>query len=216
MPTPKAAISEALDQLDHKNDALWTDDGSPIVEAVQRLCNDEKITRQMINDAKPGFARKPLTSVNEETQVPEVKNTTIAPVGSVEDDLDLEDMVGEEQPREMAKRHVDAAAEDILEARRELSAAQQKVVNCERIHARKVQLFNSKFPPMHASEAIKIHLAAQQEQRRRQVEGDGPVRTLLNPVDATMADKRRPNGRNAASHKPAPAPFLPRKASLSY
>src|ERR1019366_8202082 len=89
---PKEAIKEILQALDHKNDALWTDDGSPLVSEIQRLANDKTITRGQISDASPGFVRKTKDSVTEDVQpgdepnlfddapggvVVEAKNTTI-------------------------------------------------------------------------------------------------------------------------------------------
>src|SRR6266704_2800443 len=68
MPTEKAAIAEALQSLDHTDDNLWTDDGSPLVSEIQRLTNDKTITRAQINDAIPGFARKTKDSVAEDEQ----------------------------------------------------------------------------------------------------------------------------------------------------
>jgi hypothetical protein len=210
MTTPKAAISEALDQLDQKNDALWTDDGSPIVAEVQRLCNDKSITRAQINDASPGFARK-MVSLDEKTQEPVAAIVATDP-GPLDDDL--EDLVGEdEQPREMLARHVREAELAIQEAKKALAEAHRHVVNCERIHSKKLMLYNSKFPPISAAQNIKDHLARQQEILYERVTGEKmPSAILQNPIDATMSDRKRSNGRN----RPAPAPYLPRKAAVNY
>ncbi len=214
MPTPKAAISEALLQLDTKDDTLWTDDGSPQVAAVQHLCNDDKITRAQINDAAPGFVRK-MVSIDENTQQPVAAvlgdETGGKPLIDEEDDMFSEG----EQPREILARHVREAELDIQTAKAALSEAHRAVVNAERKHAKKLMLYNSKFPPITAAQNIKDHLARQQEILFEKVTGHKPdTAILLNPIDATMSDKRRPNGRNRQSQ--VAAPYLPRKAALSF
>lgn len=216
MPTPKAALSEALLQLDPKDDVNWTDDGSPSVAAVQRICNDKEITRAQINDASPGFVRK-IVTIDEKTQKP-VAAVADKPQGTVDEDGEDEDMFTEdEQPREMLARHVREAELAIQEAQKELAEAHRKVANCQRIHAKKLMLYNSKFPPISAEQNIKDHLARQQEILYERVTGlkATPVLVLQNPIDATMSDRHRANGRNKASVVNT-APYLPRKAAVSY
>ncbi len=189
MPIPKAAIAEALLQLDQKNDALWTDDGSPIVSEVQRLCNDDKITRQMINDASPGFARR-MVSLDENTGQPLAAITPGAPDVAEDDDIFAE---GEEPAREILARHVRDADLDLQEAKKVLSEAHRAVTNAERIHAKKLMLYNSKFPPITVAQNIKDHLARQQEILYERVTGQraNPAAVLQNPIDATMANRSR-------------------------
>jgi hypothetical protein len=216
MPTPKAAIAEALQQLDPKDDVNWTDDGSPMVVAVQRVCNDQEITRAQINDASPGFVRK-IVSLDEETQEP-VAAVVAKPLGTVDEDGEDEDMFTEgEQPREMLARHVREAELEIQEAQKRLAEAHRDVTNAQRIHAKKLMLYNSKFPPISAAQNIKDHLARQQEILYERVTGQkpAPAPVLQNPVDVTMSDRKRSNGRNKVSAV-SNAPFLPRQSAVHY
>lgn len=50
-------IQEALDSLDTENDDLWTDDGLPLVEEVEKLVG-EKLTRREITTTEPDFNRE--------------------------------------------------------------------------------------------------------------------------------------------------------------
>jgi hypothetical protein len=194
MPTPKAAIKEALLQLDQKNDALWTDDGSPLVAEVQRLCNDDKLTRAQINDAFPGFVRK-MVSLDEDTGKP-VSALSPKPEGTVPDE-ELEDMLDvEETAKEILARHVSDAAQAVVDAKQALADAHRNVVNCERIHSKKLFNYNAKFPPLSAAENIQNHLQRQKEIMREKIDGVRPADPRLWPIDTAMQDPHRANGRN--------------------
>lgn len=225
MPTPKNAIKEALEQLDQKNDALWTDDGSPVIAEVQRLCNDDKLTRAQINDALPGFARKTATtSIDEETQAPVPGAVEAAAAPAAPLDEELEDMLRSEPEegtyddlRIISTRHVADAELALQEARLKVSEAQRYALLCEKALTRKIMLHHSKFPAISEAQNIKDHLARQQEILYEKVTGNKmPTAVLQNPIDARMADRGRPNGRNAQSRAQAPAPFLPRKSAVNY
>lgn len=74
-------IKAALAQLDPANDDHWTNNGSPRMDVLQGILEDDKITRKMVTDADPAFTRETMevaknTSTHEEgngkiTQEPE-------------------------------------------------------------------------------------------------------------------------------------------------
>ena len=93
------------------------------------------------------------------------------------------------------------------------SEAQREVHNAEQRHTRALQLFSAKYPPLTAAENIKQHLRRQAEVQRERVEGMRFVQNSpQNPVDATLMDRKRDNGRNSLGKKPAS--FLPRSLAV--
>jgi hypothetical protein len=220
MPTPKQAIAEALQSLDHSNDAHWTDDGAPLVSEIQRLTNDKTITRAQINDALPGFARKSADSITEDEQdlgdeTSGVGNETGGVVASSEvqegDDFDgIEEDA--ERLRKIAYQRVVDAQKGIDDAKNAVSEAQRAVVAAEQRHTRALQLYSSKYPPLTAAENIKQHLARQAEIQRERITGyKFEPNSAQNPVDATLMDRKRNNGKN----KPPATKFLPRSLAVS-
>jgi len=203
MPTDKTAIAEALETLDHKDDNLWTDDGAPKVEAVQRICNDTKITRAQINEALPGFQRKSTTAIDEQTQAP-VETKVEAPVAAApapaeEGDVELDDILDgsgtEEDLRAIAQRSVDDAHEYVNEKRKARDQANRDVAQAEARLGRAMALFAAKFPPISAAANIKAHLAASQAALHERVTGQ-PIAQKANPIDHVLQDRKRDNGRN--------------------
>src|SRR5271156_6643845 len=55
--TSKETIQDILSKLDITDDVNWTEDGAPALDVVQKLADDETLTRDDINDAEPGFVR---------------------------------------------------------------------------------------------------------------------------------------------------------------
>lgn len=223
MPTfPKEAIKQILESLDHTNDALWTDDGSPMVAEIQRLANDKTITRGQINEALPGFARKTKESIAEEVQ-PDAENITdpgpldAAAATSDEDDFDFTDLTPEQDQarlRAIALARVQDAELAVSDAKEAVADAQRRVVLAEQRHTRALILFSSKFPAMSASENIQQHLARQQEILREKVTGSRfEPNTPQNPIDMRLMDRKRDNGRNKQGQ--TPAKFLPRSLAVS-
>ena len=51
-------IHSALSRLDPANDAQWTADGAPLMEAIKELTGDENVTRKQVIDAMPTFNRE--------------------------------------------------------------------------------------------------------------------------------------------------------------
>jgi len=239
MTTPKAAIAEALQSFDHKDDKLWTDDGAPLVAEVQRLCNDKDITRAQINDALPGFARKTSDSVAEDEQPgdetggldainAEAAANGVSPAAVVaakimgppdpdedrDDPLDAKDEY--ERLRLIAKGRVDDAEAGVTDAKNKIADAQRLLVAAEARLNRALTLYASKYPAISVAANIKQHLERQQEVLRERITGSRFEPNMAqNPVDATLMDRKRDNGRNGRGHTPAPA-FLPRKAAVNY
>lgn len=235
MTTPKDAIKEILEGLDHKDEALWTEDGSPLVEVIQRLANDKTVTRAQINDALPGFVRKPKDSVAEEEQPEDEAGTEFdsADEGSVgeqaagprmdpvaaappapEPEVDLDDLPENERHerlRAMAHQRVLNAEIELNKAKETVSEAQRAVVTAEQKHARALAVYSSKYPPMSAEEAIKVHLRRQMEITRERINGQKfSADPALNPVDITLRDRKRSAARAGG------VSLLPRKAAVSY
>lgn len=217
MPTPKEAIAEVLLSLDHTKDELWTDDGSPLVSEIQRLANDKTITRAQINDAIPGFVRKAASDdfiMEPEDDFPEeveAKKTTIAPpVAEISvDDGELTPEQNAERLRKIAYQRVLDAEQGISDAKNDLGKAMRAVTDAEARHTRALNLYSAKYPPLSAAANIKQHLARQTELQRQRVEGARFVaNSASNPVDATLMDRKRNNGRTGLN-KPTPS-FLPR------
>lgn len=221
MPTfPKEAIAEILQNLDNTKDELWTDDGSPLVSEIQRLANDKTITRAQINEAMPGFARKTASNETGVAPVETAKNTTIAPASEVqaEDDGFLTPEEEHEKIRGIAQQRVRDAELALSEAKAHTTEAYRAEKQAEQRLTRALQQYSAKFPPMTEAANIKQHLARQQEVLRERITGSRfEPNTATNPIDTTMMDRKRNNGRNGKGPQgQAPAPFLPRKASVSY
>lgn len=226
MPTfPKDAIKEILQSLDHTDDALWTDDGSPLVSEIQRLANDKTITRAQINDALPGFARKTDDSVAEEVQPDDEGDETggietqaggprVAPASEVQaDDVELTPEQEQQRLRAIAFQRVQDAEKAVYDAKDNVSKAYAAVTAAEQRHARALQLFSSKYPPLTSAANIKQHLARQQELVRERVTGSRfEPNVAQNPIDATMTDRKRNNGRNNRGQ--TPKAFLPRSLAV--
>jgi hypothetical protein len=218
MSTPKEAIAEALQSLDQTNDALWTDDGAPLVAEIQRLTNDKTITRAQINEALPGFARKQKDSVTEDVQPddePDVIETAAQSEGQAPvDPEDFEDENDEDgRLRMIAHKRVLDAQKGIEDAKAAVSQAMKDVAAAEARHTRALQLFSAKYPPLTAAENIKQHLARQTEILRERVEGARFVPNVpQNPLDAKLQNRHRDNGRN----KPVQTQkgFIPRSLAV--
>lgn len=63
-------ILNTLRQLDPKNDAQWTNEGLPKIDAVRWLAKDQSITREDVSKAAPGFSRSATVlpeATNEQT-----------------------------------------------------------------------------------------------------------------------------------------------------
>lgn len=199
MSTDKAAITEILQSLDHTNDKSWTDDGSPLVTEIQRLANDKTITRAQINDALPGFARN---SGGGSATVTTGDETGVAPpleAQATDDGFDVKvepDTNGPGQPlteaevKEVLNRRVRDAEQAIVDARRNLSDAQQHMFNMEKRLTRAMTDRSRRFPPITEAANIKEHLARQME-RQREAAGLDPQTGGRSQVDISMERSNR-------------------------
>src|ERR1035437_2484072 len=128
---PKEEIKKILEGLDQKNDALWTDDGSPLVSEIQRLADDKTITRSQITEALPGFARKSKVSLDkpdepgifDDEPVVEAKNTHVAPVS--DEDGFLTEEEEHERVKVIAHNRVQDAELAYVEAKAAVAEAYQ-------------------------------------------------------------------------------------------
>jgi hypothetical protein len=228
---PKEALKEILQSLDQTNDALWTDDGSPLVSEIQRRANDTTITRGQINDALPGFARKTKDSVSEDVQPDDEGDETggIDP-GPLDASVDTIDpatdalQAGEDgfetaedeytRIKAIAQQRVRDAEVGLSDAKTATTEAYRAERQAEQRLTRALQQYSAKFPPISEAENIQQHIAKQQEiLRARVMSAQGGV-SPLNPVDVSLMDRKRNNGRNGRG--PTPTGFLPRKAAVSY
>lgn len=192
MSTDKAAISEALQSMNHEDATLWTDDGAPRVDVVQRLCNDDKLTRAQINDALPGFVRvteetkkvddalaaadaeKQAVAQAEQDKLGFAKPAEkVAKVVEHDSELEGEDPLSESETRAILQRRVRTAEEAVTEAKRALSEAGQEVVRCEKRLQRAHTDQRRYFPPITQAQAIKAHLDSEQKRRHENVKGEG-------------------------------------------
>lgn len=176
-----AKIREALKGLDPTNDKHWTDDGLPREGVVQKLANDQTLTRKDISEALPGFQRKPVEAANKETGA--------GPKGGF-DPLTGDPISGEvpssinaDPAKNTGEFMTDAEVQDLLERR--LAAAQQEVIDAQqavRDANRRVVVANAavadrradlsrEFPPLTVAQNIKNYIASEQAQRAAAAEG---------------------------------------------
>ena len=162
MTTPKKAIAEILATFKNSDDTLWTEDGSPALEAVQKLAEDNTITRAQIDEAIPGFVRiKPGDLAKNTTIAPpvEAKTTRVAP-----EDIDRE--YSDDEMRTILDRRVRDAETNLLAAQKAVTEANAEVNRCQVRLQRAHADHGRQFPPITAAANIKAHLAAQIELAR--------------------------------------------------
>lgn len=167
MTTPKETIAEVLKALDHSDDTLWTSDGNPLVEVVQKLVGDDKVTRAQINDALPGYARMTAEQLAHAAEVAKL-GLPVTP-----DAADDDSLMDTDETRSVLQNRVRRADEALTEARRAASEAVQEVTRAEKRLARAHADQRKYFPPITAATAIKQHLESQQKLRHEAVMGEG-------------------------------------------
>lgn len=189
MTTP-AALKQVLDTLDITKDENWTDDGAPMLEVVQKLANDDNITREQINEAAPGFVRQvgETKAKSEDTVVKaKAKNTTIAPVAKAPpgEDLTTREFTDDEM-RIILDRSVRDANDRLVAAQTAAAEATQEVARCQARLQRAHVNHANRFPPITAAANIKAHLQSQiaLSRERAGLSPEGPV--VINQIDATM------------------------------
>lgn len=166
--TPKEAIAEILNSLDKSNDALWTDDGSPMVAEVQHLANDKSITRAQINEAIPGFARlavtdtDPVEGIGNEPGEPEVEAAAGDFDPGIEPEVNGKGVpLTEDEVRAILSRRIRDAEQALTDARRTTSESRQEEIRCEQRLTRAHTDYQRKYPPITAAQNIQDHLAKQ-------------------------------------------------------
>ena len=67
-------IKTVLATLDPANDEHWTNNGSPRMDVIQKLMNDDSISRKMVTDANPSFTRETATQEPVDAQEAKAEN----------------------------------------------------------------------------------------------------------------------------------------------
>lgn len=162
-------------------------------------------------DPVTGAVRSPFDKAEMDTIRERVHALTTQPVP----DEELSPEADFERLRLIAKGRVEAAETAVTDAKAAVAEAQRGVTAAESRLTRALQLYASKYPPISAAANIKQHLARQQEILRERITGTKFEPNLAqNPVDVTLMDRKRDNGRNGRNTQ-APAPFLPRRAAVT-
>lgn len=174
-----AKIREALKGLDPANDKHWTDDGLPREGVVQKLANDQTLTRKDISEASPGFQRTPVEANKETGAGPKGNFDALTGEPITNETLDA----GADPAKNTGPLMSDAEVRDLLDKR--LAAAQQEVIDAQaavRDANRRVILANAavedrradlsrEFPPLTVAQNIKNYIASEQAQRAAAAEG---------------------------------------------
>lgn len=202
MSATKQEIIDALQSLDRTVDTNWTDDGSPRMDVLKAKLNDNDLTRKQINEALPGFNRKPDVTGDPVSQEaieayslmapPDDADTEDTPLADLAADLDLDDPTRErplsrEELRDLMKARIDASTDEITDCQKAIRDANAGLIKAQQRHSRLVNDYNRRFPPLSAAANIKQHLAAHQERKRLSVEeGLG-----ISQVDRALAQTRK-------------------------
>lgn len=191
--TPKAAIAEVLNSLDVANDTLWTDDGSPLVEEVQRLANDATITRAQINEAIPGFCRVMAEPAEKNTKI-ETEQPKIEAAFDPKQEPEVNgsgEQLSELEVRAILERRIRDAETALTTARRVTSESRQEELRCEQRLTRAHIDHQRKYPPITAAQNIQDHLRSQQDQLYERVTGQSAAGRAQ--IDITM-ERRNSRG----------------------
>jgi hypothetical protein len=190
MTTTKEAIQEILVALDTTADTNWTEDGSPALDAIQKLAGDLTITRAQINDAHPGFARvtdaEAAKTYSEGSGGAPASQVAPAPKRSVKKPLDITEVdLTDEQMRAICIRRVREAEQHLLDAQQRVTEATMEVVHCQKRLGNAHRDHDRQFPRITPAANIKAHLEAQ---GRLAEENAG----ILSPLQAALTGRKRP------------------------
>lgn len=199
-------IKEALSQLDTLDDNLWTQDGSPKIEAVSDLVGS-KVTRAEILEAAPKFSREnPDTSASDdETKTDEAKPDE-AEVASDEDFSLLDDLETSKpmSPADLAEKVLKKLppkqlpmAEEVLKKQLAMLDAYEKEVaeakrNLKLCLATTRTWIKSLIPDMSNQEAIQNYIKKSHEARARKANALQTALGGLRPSDIAKLDPRAP------------------------
>jgi hypothetical protein len=164
-PETRDDVREALVRLDTSVDALWNQDGTPTIEAVQRILGANiTVTRDMIVDAAPEFTRiNPNVPADDDSEAGD---------GSVE--------VAEASEEQALTDEASIAVLDTqiaaLEEQRGVLVLELQRLNAERdVLTRRVEK-NRRKPVTHT---IKAFLDSQQKQRKQKAEDEREAREIV-------------------------------------
>ena len=195
-------IKEALGQLDTLEDANWTADGAPAVDAVSALLG-KKVSRAEITEAAPKFSREntdlsgPTTEVQEQEPAPVAEEPTID-MSVLEAFVDMEPMLPNElADKVLSKIDPKLLPEIDLMLAQQMLIIEQKEKEVEEMK-RKVKLgraltqtwIKQLVPDMSNQQAIQAYIRSSHERR---AEKAAEIRTVLGglkPADIAKLDPR--------------------------
>jgi hypothetical protein len=200
-------IKEALSQLDTLDDNLWTQDGSPKIEAVSDLVGN-KVTRAEILEAAPKFSREnPDTSASDdETKPNDETKQDEAEVASDEDFSLLDDLEASKpmSPADLAEKVLKKLppkqlpmAEEVLKKQLAMLEAHEKEVaeakrNLKLGLATTRTWIKSLIHDMSNQEAIQDYIKKSHEARARKANAIQTALGGLRPSDIAKLDPRAP------------------------
>ena len=198
-------IKEALSQLDTLDDNLWTQDGSPKIEAVSDLVGN-KVTRAEILEAAPKFSREnPDTSAatEDEKQAQQDEQTIVV---EDEDFTVLDELEGRKPmaPSELAETVLKKLppkqlhmVEDVLKKQlSQVEAAEKEIAEAKRNLklglATTRTWIKSLIPDMSNQEAIQDYIRKSHEARAAKANALRTALGGLKPSDIAKLDPRAP------------------------
>lgn len=162
-------IRTALQQLDPKNDAHWTDDGLPRTGTVQKLASDATITRKEIQEAQPGFQREPINpppAVGDDSRDP-LTGDPILTAGDGDPTQNTGEFMSEAEVRLILQQRVKDADQALTDAQQAVREAHIAVRTRQADVMEARAELTRQFPPMTAAQNIKTYIASEMAQRAR-------------------------------------------------
>jgi hypothetical protein len=202
MTTTKEAIFDIVSKLDITDDNVWTEDGEPALDIVQKLANDESITRQQINEAAPGFVRH----VGEKRPAVNAKaaRTASRVDAQAKEDAIVNRDYTDDEIRKILNRRVDDAQEALIAAQKAQSDATQEVARAQKRLERANADRKREFPPVTEAANIKAHLEAQGREAQKRA-GIDPDRATKSPIDEVMSRNTRRGTGQTRTNRPVMA-----------
>lgn len=190
-------IREALSQLDTMDDDLWTANGDPKVDAVEKLVGED-ISRQDIINAAPGFKREnPVVPDQEEAQPEE--STSEEEQGDEPDPkvmTQLQELVQEEPKEEQEfsqflsgfpRQGLPELETLLIEQSQAAERAQKQAEEIRRRTKIALSMTRSRIrlemPDMSNQEAIREYIESQNQQRADRVARSREILRGVNPKD---------------------------------
>jgi hypothetical protein len=195
-------IREALSQLDTLDDAVWTAEGFPKIEAVKELLG-HPVSRQDIINAAPQFSRSNPIVDEKPDQDPDFE------LPEVEDDLSMLDVFADSAPMQpeaflgFLKTVPKEGLQELLEILRQqqLTIGEQRKKLDEMDHLIRIATLHTKnrinreIPDVSDGEANRAYLKRQQELRAAK---HAATTALLKGMDLKSLDPRSPIDRAMA------------------